>query len=133
MPTIEANSIEEGIKKAAFLIGNEIAEKAKDNLIDFKNVDTGFLLNSLKITENPDGYSFSFTAPYASAVEYGEKDPNVKFMDIKEWLKRKYRIKDEKELNAKAKVITERIKREGQYPKLFVTKAIYSVLDKYSK
>ena len=133
MTTLEVNNEDEVIKKVVFLIVNEIAERARDNLIDFNNVDTGYLLNSLEIKETADGYVIRFKADYASEVEFGDPDPRAKFEDIKAWLQRKGRILNEDELNAKAKVITNKIRIEGQIPKLYLTKAIYSVIDKYSK
>jgi len=124
---------EDFLKDLALFIATKIGEMAKDNLIEFKAVDTGYLLSTMKVYSEGKETILEFTADYASAVEYGEKDPNVRWYDIHDWLKRKTGIINEKELGAKTTVITNKIRTEGQTPKLYVTKAIYSFLDEYKK
>lgn len=133
MATIYADSdSEEDISKAVRLyIANMIADKSKELLIEHGNVDTGLLINNIRVEEKSDKVIIIYDTSYASALEYGEKDPTVRFYDIKDWLKRKYRYKEGKELDAKAAVITRRIKNEGTYPHPYIKPAIISVLSKY--
>jgi hypothetical protein len=90
---------------------------------------TGALGNSSAVTVTGEGAEITWSAPYASDIEFGvlpgEKDPYV--MDIYNWLTTKKSGKlplTEEEARRAAPLVRDKIIREGWSPRPFVRTAI---------
>lgn len=130
MVTIKAKTLEEGLIKVMEHLALEIETEANDLLLEHGNVDTGELLNSSEISKSSNSVSINWSAEHASFIEYGS-DPHVPPMEpIKRWAKRKLGL-DDKEAEALAYKIVNKIGKYGQEPKPFIIPAIYKVIDKY--
>ena len=130
MVTIEAKSFEEGLMKVIEFLALEIETEANNLLIEHGNVDTGELINSSEIIKAPKSVSVKWSAEHTSYVEYGSDPHYPPFEPIFRWVKRKLGVGD-KEAEAIAYGIINKIGKYGQEPKPFIIPAIYKVVDKY--
>jgi hypothetical protein len=97
------------------------------------NVDTGRLRDSSKVTnlaeiQKTGKGKGGYNTTYALDLHEGNPNPNVNFNDIYEWVKRKGIATDETGAYPIARVITEKIKRDGTKAYKFLEKALLKVV-----
>ena len=135
MIEIDKKSLAEAIDKILTQIAIDIFNRSQEKIIEFKAIDTGLLRRSGyvrvdKFLEKEIGYS----APYSIYVEFGRgagKQPPIE--PIRKWVKRKLKVRNEKEANKLSWAIAKKIAKEGIKPRPFMRNAIEEVKEEWLK
>ncbi len=137
---IDLTSMKEAIQKCSFLVGNEVKNEATRLLtLDMFTYDpekitsrfvinfTGKLSSSSNVVEVENGSEITWSAPYASDIEFGSDPHSVSKDEILYWVQTKTsrnlpKAGDDAERFADG--VVDKIGREGTYPRPFVRTAI---------
>lgn len=137
-----------GLKKA----GLHIIADAQENLRHNKSVVTGLLRQSGKVEVNKARKEVTVgffdtrnRKGYAAYVEYGRRAGKFPPLDmIQQWLYKKFRITDERELRSRTFLTARKIAREGTQPHPFfkpaldknrnrIVKAVVDAIDNFTR
>lgn len=135
MIEIDKKSLAEAIDKILTQIAIDIFNRSQEKIIEFKAIDTGLLRRSGyarvdKFLEKEIGYACN----YALYVEFGRgagKQPPIE--PIRKWVKRKLKVRNEKEANQLSWAIAKKIAKEGIKPRPFMRNAIEEVKEEWLK
>jgi len=135
MIEIDKKSLAEAIDKILTQIAIDIFNRSQEKIIEFKAIDTGLLRRSGyvrvdKFLEKEIGYA----CPYALYIEFGRgagKQPPVD--RLRDWVRRKLKVKNEKEANQLSWAIAKKIAKEGIKPRPFMRNAIEEVKEEWLK
>lgn len=113
-------------------IADEIFNESQRNIVEKQIVDEGTLLKSGNINRAESYVEIIYSVPYADVVEYGRLPGSMPpFTPIFNWVKRKLRVKDDKEAKGITYAILNDIKKKGQMPRPFLSPAIQKARIKY--
>ena len=118
-------------------VANDIAKRAKYNLITYGSVVTRQLYDSIQVNKVTNGhYVVVADAPYAKVYEHGmgirgdrtypNPPPRVNVYAIQQWIMNKGGVPEE-EAKHLAFAIANVMKKEGIYPHPFMSKAVKQV------
>lgn len=104
-----------------------IFTKSQENIVQKKIVDRSTLLNSGRIDRGEDSNKIVYATPYADTIEFGRIPGKMPPVDpIKAWIRRKLKIKDEREVNSFAWAIAKDQKKNGTSPRPYLLPAIHA-------
>lgn len=118
-------------KQIARQIADFIFTESQQNLVKLGAIDTGFLLKSGKIIDQPSGADIFYDAPYAWAVNFGTDPHGVNPKVLEGWVRRKLGIKNEKQAKSVAFLIARKISQRGTEPQPFMDQAIETAKIKF--
>lgn len=112
-------------------LADKIFLKSQENLIEDGSIDTGFLLRSSPgPIKQGEGYLIHYNAPYADVIDKGRRPgTGVPVEELISWVRRKLKVKNEKEAKRVAFLISQKIKSRGIKGTEFFTRAVEQVLN----
>ena len=96
-------------------ITDYIFAESQKNIINKSIIDEGTLLKSGNINRQLLNKSIIYSVPYADSIEFGRLPGDMPPVEpIKDWLRRKLKLNDEKQINSFAWAIVKDIEKNGQ-------------------
>jgi hypothetical protein len=145
MLKIDPDSMKQAMREVAVAVGKSIEKEANHLLVvdsfvgmgegagyvsQFAINYTGALGKSSSTTMNNEGAGITWSAPYASNIEFGAEPHDPGYDSIYGWVLNKLKVTETDAANT-AKNIQDKIKREGWEPRPFVRTAIHYVASDY--
>lgn len=125
---INSDDIIKAIDEKMDEIVDDIFAKSQSNIVDKKIIDEGTLLKSGNINRDLLSKQIVYSVPYADSIEFGRLPGSMPPVEpIKNWVRRKLRITDDKRVNSIAWAISQDIKINGTEPRPFLGPAIEAV------
>lgn len=109
-----------------------IFQNSQENIVDKNIIDEGTLLKSGNVQRKFLEKSIVYPVPWADSTEFGRLPGSHPPVDpIKEWVKRKLGVKDEKQASKIAWAIAKDIEKNGLMPRPYLQPAIEAGINRF--